>query len=658
MFMIFHISPFRPTKNYNLYQTQRPFVTGTNKAHDVYAPSFCAQTSNTQFEDELKNLDGIRCARCNRHTLSEKKYQLLLEQISQVKDGHELEKFLTDNKQYISESNLLMLKDLQDINKKHPDANINLILKKIHYHAPRFYKQTCQDNINLLKLVTEKLIMSDKNKEIYLNTAQKLAQHKEFLPYNIMEFSSIMNETLRETDYPRKQKLYDKVMLHQTKAYKYYKDITRQYLINKEPHEALTTIGKILFKKSVSKISPISKRDETSDINKILVCTDCAHNTENSGRYFKAKDSAEKLKNNFTQYFQDITKAKNNNEIHFDNEYLHNLVKYVGRASKYTITFNQNDWSFLNYKTNFATFPFENIEGLPCPKCNGTMLTFEQKEKILKKIHESTSIKELNDLLKENKQYLPPLGKKLAENFNKNFLYDPYITDSIMKRNMTTYTSKFLTHELRCVIKTLQEKITSEKLTQNDKLKLNKIINELKEYDREQKRFLNSSKLKQILLQPPISDQVDRLNLHDYTENFLTKIELIQGPAYHSRELYEAENYNWSKVFIERIFRKAVITQDHLIARNNGGSDTIDNKIALHRECNQLKGRQTIAKWLTNNPQIEDNMANYLRKINEKIKDGKIKDCDNYAKEIANKIFYLCGGKDKLSKEFGKNNSL
>lgn len=56
MFMIFHISPFTPTKNYNLYQTQRPFVTGTNKAHDVYAPSFCAQTSNTQFEDELKTL--------------------------------------------------------------------------------------------------------------------------------------------------------------------------------------------------------------------------------------------------------------------------------------------------------------------------------------------------------------------------------------------------------------------------------------------------------------------------------------------------------------------------------------------------------------------------------------------------------------------------
>ena len=153
--MIFHISPFTPTKNYNLYQTQRPFVTGTNKAHDVYAPSFCAQTSNTQFEDELKNLDGIRCARCNRHTLSEKKYQLLLEQISQVKDGHELEKFLTDNKQYISESNLLMLKDLQDINKKHPDANINLVLKKIHYHAQRFYKKTFQYNINLIKLVTE-----------------------------------------------------------------------------------------------------------------------------------------------------------------------------------------------------------------------------------------------------------------------------------------------------------------------------------------------------------------------------------------------------------------------------------------------------------------------------------------------------------------------
>lgn len=658
MFMIFHISPFTPTKNYNLYQTQRPFVTGTNKAHDVYAPSFCAQTSNTQFEDELKNLDGIRCARCNRHTLSEKKYQLLLEQISQVKDGHELEKFLTDNKQYISESNLLMLKDLQDINKKHPDANINLVLKKIHYHAPRFYKQTCQDNINLLKLVTEKLIMSDKNKEIYLNTAQKLAQHKEFLPYNIMEFSSIMNETLRETDYPRKQKLYDKIMLHQTKAYKYYKDITRQYLINKEPQEALTAIGQVLFKKSVSKISPISKRDETSDINKIIICTDCTHKTENSGRYFKAKDSSEKLKNNFTQYLQDITKAKNNNEIHFDNEYLHNLVKFVGKTSQYSITLNPNDWSFLNYKTNFAPFPFENIEGLPCPKCNATMITYAQREKIYKQIHESSSIKELNKIIKENSQSLPPLAKKIANKFDKNLRYDPYLNDTIMKRKMSLFASNLSTHELRCVIKTLREKIESENLTGNDKKQLEKIMQELTEYDEEPKRFLSSTRLKQILFKPIITDNDDRLNLRDYIENFLTRVEQIQGPIFHSKEIYESENYSWSKVFVERIFRKAVITQDHLIARKSGGSDAIDNKIALHRECNQLKGRQTIAKWLTNNPQIEDNMANYLRKINEKIEDGKIKNCDNYAKEIANKIFYLCGGKDKLSKEFGKNNSL
>lgn len=655
--MIFAISTLNFPKNHPLkIQEKSPRLVST-KVNDTYSPSFCAEKKVYDFENEMRNLEGIRCARCNQRMLSRRKYLMLLEKMSQVQNGHELEKLLTENKQYLSESNALILKDLKNINTKHPDADIKKVISKIHYHAPVFYAETCQNNINLIQLVTEKLFMSEDNRSVYLKTIEKLKKHKDFTPYNINEFSSIMNTTLRETDYPRKQKLYDKVMLHQTKAFKYYKNITGQSLLSQEPEKALISLGKALFKTSVSEISNISNREPDSEINKILICSDCAYKTANSSRYFKASDNSEALKNKFTQYLQDINKAAGNNELHADKTYIKNLVKFVRKTSNNNIVLNANDWSFLEYKKNFNDFPFENIEGIPCPKCGAIMLTHQQREKLFQKIQESSSIKELSDILKENQQNLPPITKKLAEKFRDNFIRDPYITDTLMKKKMSNFVNKLATHELRMYIKNLQKKSKDSSINETDRIKLEKIITNLQEYDKRKKLFFNSTQLKNLVIQPPVADEGDCLQLRDKAEEFLMKIELLQGPVYHSKEMSESENYSWTKVFTERIFRKAVFTQDHLIARNSGGPDTNDNKIGLHRECNQLKGKKSLTTWVKDSPEIEDYLADYLRTINVKRQEQNIKDCDTYASDISEKIYYLCGGREKLRKEFGKKDN-
>lgn len=653
--MITPVQIFNLQKNIYPVLKQPKINFAENIQEDVFTPSFTGQKPVSEFDNELKNLNGVRCARCNQRMLSEEKYHNLLDNISQVKTGAELEKLISDNKQYLNESNSIILKDLKEINAKYPDADIKTILQKIDKNAPKIYEETCKNNINLIKLVTEKLFMSEHNKKEYLKAVERLEIHKDFQPYDLHKFTEIMNDTLRETDYPRKEKLYKKVMLHQSRAYNYYKNITSRHLPAQNTQTGLRCLGKALFKRSVSEIRPITIYEDTnSPSNKILICRDCDVKTQKASRYYKFSDDSEMLKDHLTQYFQDINSAINADKLHADSDYINSLIKNIRKTSNQKISLNGNDRSFLEYKKNFTDLPFENIEGLPCPKCNAIMLTHGQREKIFKKINESSSIKELSDIIKTHSGNFPPMTKLLAEKFRDNFIRDPYITDVLMKKSMTVYVNKLCHHEVMTFIRSASKKLNDPLYSEAEKNKLVKLVEALKEYDKNTKLFYNSAKLQSILLNPEFRGEEDKFRLQERGDELLAKLEILQGPICHSTAISSKENYSWSKVFAERIFRKSVFTKDHFVARNNGGTDELDNKIGLHRECNQLKGRQKPSRWLRKNPEIENYMANYLRKINEYSKNGMIKDCDTYAKDIANKIYYLYGGSDKLKKEFDK----
>lgn len=624
---------------------------------DICALSFGNNNKILEFDEELANLNNIRCARCNQLMLSEKKYNLLLEKLSQVKSGKELENILLQNKQYISEDNQPILTDLNKINKDNPNIDIRFTLKKIYEHAPKIYAETCENNINLIKLVTEKLYMSDNNRNVYLKIIDKLNLHKDFYPYKLTDFSAIMNESLRNTDYERKEKLYNKVMLHQTKAFKYYKNIANSNIENTEPQKALVELGKTLFKKSQSQISLISKSNTTNDnSNKILICAECAQQTKNNSRYFKASDDTVKLKNKFTQYLQDINRAISNNELHVNKNYLNLLIQNLRTTSGNTIVLNANDRQFLEYKKSFSDFPFENFENLPCPKCSAKMLTYHQRENIFQRIQESNSIRDLNQIIKDNKEYLPPKTKQLAEKFLDTFIRDPYITEKLMKKQMTTYVRKLDKKELNIYTKKIKSKIKNSNLTSEEQQTIYNAISKLYEFDKTSKTLYYSPKLKEILINSPIYKDNNKIDLKNDTDEFLTTIEILQGPVLHSTKLRENYNYSWSKTFTERIFRKSTLTQDHLVARNNGGDDDVNNKIGLHRECNQIKGKKSLYQWYNEDSQIENNMINYLKEMNKNIKNKKLNQYNDYSLNIANKIYYLCGGRSKIKDELNNKN--
>ncbi len=604
-----------------------------------------------KIETELKKLDGIHCPRCSQKMMSREKYKNILENISQVKNGQELQKIIEENKSYLTDSSKLLLKDLESINSQYPDADINTVINKIHEHAPLFYKKSCENNIELLKLVVEKLYMSNKDKENFKTTILKLQSHLNNDKYEFNEFKYIMTTSLRNSDYEKKWKLYDKIIKHQFKAYDYFMNISKRNIPAMETSEALNNIGRVAFGRSVSMLNEIYKNEQTYKLtNKILLCSHCSGITEKNNRYFKTSDNPDLLKNNFIQYLHDLNNAIDKEEVSLDKKYLTSLGKHIYHASFKKIAMNSSDISFLEYKKTYKNMPFEYEENIPCPKCGALMQSHEQLEQLYKQIKETDSIKDFAQIIKENEKYLPPVTKKLADKFRDCVIRDPYITEPLLKKQMIGFVKTATRSEFGKFIVKINKKLQNNSYSKEDKIKLQNLKNQLKEYERNIKFFYMTSDLKNIIIHSEVINPKDIFALENDADELLVNIELLNSPVVQSVS-DKNSNESWIKIFTSRLFRKSVFTKDHMIARTSGGTDELDNKIGLHRECNQLKGKKTFALWFKSDKNITENTAKYLRKIDELSKQKNLKNCQNYSKNIADKIFRLTGN-NKLKQEF------
>lgn len=634
---------------------KQPPAAKSPSVKDSFSPSFCSAEFQERFLNELQNLNGIRCPRCNKTMLSEDKYNNILEQFSQVKNGQELEKIIENNQDYLSDSNALILKDLKYINTKYPDADIATVITKIHEHAPLLYRKTCEQNINLIELVTQKLQMNENDKKVYLKTADKLKSLNEIGSYDFKEFSTTMNDTLKQTDYSQKRKLFDKIMRHQSRAYNYYKNISKKNLAARDTQDALNTLCEAIFKRSESHVRNISREDKFKHTNKILLCGDCTKHTENLPRYYKNSDDEVVLKYNFIQYLQDLNKAVKNGELHVDSNYLNNLIKHVKYSSNKKIELNAADMTFFKYKKSVEHLPFDSQEGIPCPKCKAIMLTHSQKERLSKQILETDTIKGLYTLVKENEKYLPPVMKRFAEKFKDTYIRDPYITDKLMQKEIQKFSIRLSQQELSNFVKLVDKRISNPDYSQEEKEKLKAFKTQLISYSYTSKKFFDIKKLGEIVKECNILEPDDKFNIEIPIETTTRNLELLAAPAFHSPEVSKKYN-NWSKLFVSRIFQKAVFTQDHMIARNNGGTDELNNKMGLHRECNIRKSKKSFKQWFNEDPKIVENSRDYFNKINELASENKIKNCDNYSSDITYKI-YLLTGNPKLKNEFHKKDT-
>jgi len=466
------------------------------------------------------------------------------------------------------------------------------------------------------------------------------------------EFVLIMNRTLKESNYPNKHKLFDKVMRQQIRAYKYYKNISLVNLKTENQDEALKNLGIALFKSNISHLRNINTENKYMIKNKIIVCEDCYNKTENNIRYYKKTDNDTELKNNFIQYLQDINRAIKQDKLHVNSNYINSVIKHVKYSSTDRIALNQADYMFLKYKTYVSELPFENQEGIPCPKCNGIMLTHNQTERLTKRIVESETIKDLAEIVKEYRNSFPPITKMIADRFLDNYIRDPYITDTLMKKDMIQFSRKLAQQEMFKFINNLQKHINDPNTPDDIKPDMKNLRDNLYQYNRKNNKFYQIKELRNLFSNSRLKTSENTPWFEEASNDFLLNIEILQAPAFHSEEITNIYK-SWSKIFLQRIIHKSVLTKDHMIARINGGTDEPDNTMALHKECNMKKDKKDFKKWFEEDPKTQEYTKNYLKKIDELSADGKVEDCEDYSQNISNKIETLTG-KNKLKTEFDK----
>ena len=93
-------------------------------------------------------------------------------------------------------------------------------------------------------------------------------------------------------------------------------------------------------------------------------------------------------------------------------------------------------------------------------------------------------------------------------------------------------------------------------------------------------------------------------------------------------------------------------TVDHLIPGSKGGEGDKYNLIGLCKHCNKLKSHKEVRNWIAENKKAVENIRKQLLVIDKMAKSGQIEGYDDWAKNIALKIYESTSGKYDLREDF------
>ena len=137
----------------------------------------------------------------------------------------------------------------------------------------------------------------------------------------------------------------------------------------------------------------------------------------------------------------------------------------------------------------------------------------------------------------------------------------------------------------------------------------------------------------------------DGITLSDYgikaVSTLLRQLRIISYK--HSLANPGGDNYQNNKNKVNYITYNLLMsdlaTADHFVAQDRGGKGSKYNLIALCKGCNKIKSNKSVIAWYDQHPGVKKNLINQMVIIDGMSKDGYLEDYDDWAIEIAEKLY-------------------
>lgn len=605
---------------------------------------------------DLMKFEDVHCPNCGVKMLSKDAYARILGKGELISDPKEFVSWLEENEESIPNNRKAVLpiakKSVQFSFVNDTDALFDNMKEQIILNLDN----VVSDMKKIADDFTEKYSFSENDKLLLEECKQRLESIEfsgEFLKNTENVLSSILNSM--ESEY--KKWIYFQMRQVAIESGKLIKALTVGD--GKESADRRREILQNIFVPSKQKLRTVYWNipvEEQFASNFLLTCESC-HKYPPFKLFTNHKLHPE-LKDNYINYITDISR----NIIEQERYHVHanSLIQFtglVGHLSKRAIVtrFRENP-TLVKLKTidfqshrNDLDFPFVNFNDVPCSTCGMPTITHEKKQEFFEKIKATNNLQELNEFFDENYRSLNRTYKPMVKLFMNELKRNPDIDE----KQMYTILKKFVTDDLNnhlLLVSNWCDEIFSQLTDYNDIVLIQKLKQSIKE-DFYNKIGIDDSfdysGYKDLLADTiyKVSDQRIRTVYGTRFKEAIRKKMNTRLLFFHEKDLVEKIGSEL-KLWAQDLYKGSVATVDHIVARNRGGVNAIENCSVMCKNCNSEKTNYSIRHWAgVHKKEIALNMQKYLDHIIYLLRTGQVKNQESYPFEFTKNLFEATEGK-------------
>lgn len=604
-------------------------------------------------------IGDITCPACGVKTLSEMKYNILVEEASKIDEPADLIKFFKANVDYIPHNMRDTIFRNSDIFLE--EDNLTILDYFANSKQDAFAKR--YDSIieikNYLFDYSKTLEAGELRSEVekVFNTINATGGHQ--------EFKDIFFPLVHRKDFDKDVKDYLVLNL--------YKDLRANSLnfgvynipdFKTLPPNQLSKlwVAKI-FSNSLIKHNKIHSYDLNHEItnNSVLECSSCVRKSHPKVFMdFRTVESPEVAKFFIQSYLANIAKLMGEGKITPNNQYFNNFTFYVNKLSKGAVEFSQADINrLLSLRTislrreEFAPIE-QSVVDIPCACCGSTLLPHSRRLEIQLKLIQAESLSDYRKILEDNEKYIGVFAKDFKDIFIDICEQNPNISQEDFLKEFSSRAEDSLQQGVYKAlfnfndgIKYIENNGTEEQLTT-----VNLVQSRLSNYI--SSGFFDDYNYSNLMRSVFFGIDLDSPNCTKVIYMLLNDLRTV---AYRSSLIMPNDKYDnadKSPIFtlLFNMFKSDVATGDLLVAAKKGGRASKDNQVALCKGCNNLKSNKSVDAWYSQVLSVRKNFRTQLHVIDEMAKEGLLDGYDDWAKGIAETMYEQTRGRYDLREEF------
>lgn len=283
-----------------------------------------------------------------------------------------------------------------------------------------------------------------------------------------------------------------------------------------------------------------------------------------------------------------------------------------------------------------------NIPGLPCACCGKTMINEDMAKSYTSRYFQGPAtfvLKKLRPLAKDFR----PTEKTVYNLLKRISQKQPYDDlNKLLNGKYYYHLSRLEAKQLNVINKAVGLRT---KLSEKSQLELDKVLVKVREImfleakDERQKRSRIIDEFQNLYKRIPEKDKVKKM------------IEILQSLPNSSTDIDSfivKYSQRENREIGQRLITPSTPTLDHIKTAWGGGADDFSNLIVCCQSCNTSRSNTPYKDWLLKHPEMYKHTQRNIDRVIKEINSGRLKNFDNYPREVAKTLYKESGRKMKI----------